>query len=147
GGSEREANNIARQIVAQRDLSRSDRSGAAPRPTQRLEADGSISDVRQLLQIPAMPPEWVTAVEPLTTVYGSEAINPLTAPAGVIAALPGIDPARLESFLSLRRVAPADFEQLQAVLGPARLYLENKPQSVVSVSLEARLLDGFAASA
>ena len=44
------------------------------------------SDVRQLLLVPGMAPEWVAAIEPLATVFGGDTVNPLTAPPGVIAA-------------------------------------------------------------
>ena len=67
-----------------------------------------------------MRPEWLAAIVPLATVYGSETVNPLTAPRGVIAALPGVDAARLEAFLAGRRSFPADADRLARLLGPAQ---------------------------
>jgi general secretion pathway protein K len=65
----------------------------------------------------------------------------------VIAALPGIDEARLQAFLDMRRIFPADAARLEAILAPAQRYLEVKPQQVISVYLESRLADGFQAAA
>jgi general secretion pathway protein K len=74
-------------------------------------------------------------------------VNPLTAPPGVIAALPGVDGARLEAFLAGRRSFPADADRLAQILGPARRYLAAKPQRVVAIELIARLTDGHVAAA
>ena len=105
------------------------------------------TDIRQLGPIPGMRPQWLAAMAPLTTVYGSETVNPLTAPRGVIAALPGIDGARLETFLAGRRSSPADIDRLVRLLAPAQQYLAAKPQRVAAVELTAALADGYAAAA
>ncbi len=94
-----------------------------------------------------MAPAWLIAMAPLTTVFGSETVNPLTAPARVIAALPGVDRAQLEAFLAARRSSPADAERLIAIFGAGQSYLAAKPQRVVSVELTAALPDGYAAAA
>jgi general secretion pathway protein K len=94
-----------------------------------------------------MRAEWLSAIAPLTTLYGSETVNPLTAPHGVIAALPGVDAARLEAFLAERRSFPADADRLARILGPAQRYLAAKPQRVAAIELTARLADGYAAAA
>jgi general secretion pathway protein K len=146
---------IARSIVAWREPSESDDE----RP---------FSDVRQLADVREMAPEWVAAVLPLTTVWGSKTVNPLTAPAAVIAALPGVDQARLAAFLAARGSLPteaarpagdaarsaaeaarlaAEAARLAVTLGPAQRYLEAKPQRVASVRLTARLLDATTAAA
>jgi general secretion pathway protein K len=104
------------------------------------------TDVTQLLQVPGMRPEWVAAIAPLVTVFGNETVNPLTAPAAVLAALPGIDPARLAAFLDARTLT-SDPKQLVAGLGAAQTYLDAKPAQAVSVRLAAVLGDGYAAAA
>jgi general secretion pathway protein K len=117
-------------------------SGAARPGTEQVFAD-----IRQLAQVPGMRPEWLAAIAPFTTVYGSETVNPLTAPRGVIAALPGVDAAKLESFVATRRSSPADADRLARILGPAQQYLAAKPQRVAAVELTARLADGHLAAA
>jgi general secretion pathway protein K len=135
------ADGIARRVVELRAPSKP-ASGTA-----RPGAEQVFTDIRQLAQVPGMRPEWLAAIAPFTTVYGSETVNPLTAPRGVIAALPGVDAARLESFLTTRRSSPADADRLVRILGPAQQYLAAKPQRVAAVELTARLADGHLAAA
>jgi general secretion pathway protein K len=94
-----------------------------------------------------MTPQWLAAMAPLTTLFGSETVNPLTAPAGVVAALPGVNRAQLENFLGARRNFPTDAERLKATLGQASPYLAVKPQRVVSVELSAGLANGYSTAA
>jgi general secretion pathway protein K len=136
GAPQQQASDVAQQIVELRNQS-----------TQGADGDRPFTDVRQLSQIPGMLPEWIDAAAPLTTVYGSEAVNPLTASAGVIAALPGIDQARLRAFLDTRRIFPTDSAQLAAILVPAQHYLEVKSQQVISIELSATLAGGYRSAA
>src|SRR5262249_47937002 len=101
----------------------------------------------EVAQVPGMTPQWLAAMAPLTTVFGSETVNPLTAPASVVAALPGVNRVQLENFLAARRNFPADAERLKAILGQASSYRAIKLQRVVSVELTAVLADGYAAAA
>jgi general secretion pathway protein K len=103
--------------------------------------------VRQLQLIPGMAPEWVAAIEPLTTVFGGETVNPLTAPRGVIAALPGVEKGQVDAFLKARRSFPADVDRLVRTVGAAQQYLAVKPQRVATVELMAELANGYAAAA
>jgi len=135
------ADDAARRIVELRGSAKPTNGGARP------DAEQPFTDVRQLGQIPGMRPQWLAAMAPLTTVYGSETVNPLTAPRGVIAALPGIDAARLEAFLAGRRGFPADADRLTRLLAPAQQYLAAKPQRVAAVELTAALADGYVAAA
>jgi general secretion pathway protein K len=124
--------------------------GAAQAPDRRAkkpDLDQVFTDVRQLAQIPGMAPQWLEAIVPLTTVFGSETVNPLTAPAEVIAALPGVDQARLNAFLDMRRIHPADADRVVALLGAAQAYVKVSAQQVVSIDLTARLADGYATAA
>jgi general secretion pathway protein K len=109
--------------------------------------DHPFADVLELAKVPGVAPEWIAAMRRLTTVYGCETINPLTAPAGVIAALPGVDGGQLASFLAARRQSPANAERIVAVLGSAQRYLAAKRQQIVSVELTATLPDGYATAA
>jgi general secretion pathway protein K len=135
------ADGIARRVVELRGR------GNAAVDGSRADTGQAIGDLPPLAQVPGMRPEWLAAIAPLTTVYGSETVNPLTAPRGVIAALPGVDRARLEAFLAMRRSFPADADRLARALGPAQRYLAAKPQQVVAVDLMARLADGYVAAA
>ena len=107
-------------------------------------ADRPFTDIRQLARVPGMEPEWALAVAPLTTVFGTETVNPLTAPAEVIAALPGVDQGQLDAFLETRRTYLGDASVLRAILGPAQRYLQVKTQQVIFVHLAATLVDGYA---
>jgi general secretion pathway protein K len=91
-----------------------------------------------------MAPEWLAAMAPLATVFGSETVNPLTASARVIAALPGVNNVQLEAFLAARRSNPTDADRLIAMFGSGQSYLAAKPQRVVAVELAAALPDGYA---
>jgi general secretion pathway protein K len=135
------ADDVARRIVELRGSAKPIDSGT------KTGTEQPFTDVRQLGQIPGMRPQWLAAMAPLTTVYGSETVNPLTAPRGVIAALPGIDGARLEAFLASRRSFPADADRLARLLAPAQQYLAAKPQRVAAVELTAALADGYVAAA
>ena len=84
---------------------------------------------------------------PLTTVFGSETVNPLTAPPGVVAALPGVDRERIDAFLKARRSFPSDADRLVQIIGPAQPYLAVKPPRVASVDLMATLASGYVAAA
>jgi general secretion pathway protein K len=105
------------------------------------------ADILDLAQIPGVAPGWINAMRPLTTIYGSDTVNPLTAPAGVIAALPGVDDKLAETFLAARRQTPTDAARISAILGPAQRYLAEKKQAVAAVSLTVTLPDGYAAAA
>jgi general secretion pathway protein K len=119
---------------------------SAAAPAKKPTPESIFTNVAQLLQVPDMRPEWVAAVAPLTTVFGNETVNPLTAPAAVLAALPGINPGRLAAFLEVRR-RPMDPAQLAGMLGATQAYLAVKRPQAVSVRLRAVLTDGFAAEA
>jgi general secretion pathway protein K len=108
--------------------------------------NAAFSDISQLLQVPDMRPEWVAAAKPLITVFGNETINPLTAPAEVLAILPGVDQGRLAGFLQARHSA-IDPQQLVAQLGAVQAYVAVKPPQAVRVRLVARLADGSRANA
>jgi general secretion pathway protein K len=121
--------------------------GAPGVPVKKANAELPFTDIRQLALIPGIAPDWVTAITPLATVYGNETVNPLSAPAQVIAALPGVDPSRVQAFVQMRNNFPADVTQLASSLGTDKKYLALKKPSAVSVYLTATLVNGFAQGA
>src|SRR5262249_30830885 len=139
------ANEVAQRIFDRRYPRNAQRSANA---LARMSVTGRpFSDVRQLRYIPGMRPEWLAAIEPLTTVFGAELVNPLTAPAGVIAALPGIRKEQVDAFLKTRGTPRVDADRLVRTVGDAQQYLAVKPQRVASVELVAELVDGYAVAA
>jgi general secretion pathway protein K len=161
GASQSQADSVAQSIVAWRGRNE-DRSANNNSANNNVANAGSanapdnapnnapnvyLTDVSQIAQVPGMRPEWVAAIAPLTTVFGAETVNPLTAPAGVIASLPGVDRERLAAFLAARRSFPNDAARLGEILGQAQRFLEAKPQRVVSVQIAVMLWDGYVAAA
>jgi general secretion pathway protein K len=108
--------------------------------------ESAVTSVADLRLLPEMRPQWIAAITPLATVFGNETVNPLTAPPAVLAALPGIDRARIADFLAARR-RPMDPQQLVGLLGPAQKYLAVTSPQALSVHLAATLTDGFVAEA
>jgi len=121
---------------------------AAPNSGGKNAQPGQIfTDLHQLGRVPGLAPQWVAAAAPLMTVYGSETVNPLTAPIEVLAALPGVDIDRARRFVKGRREIAGDVAQLAAILGTAKDYLAVKGPPMLSVHLIARLNSGFTHSA
>jgi general secretion pathway protein K len=151
GASEQQADSVAQRIVDWRRRNSGGLAGAGAgppnAPAKKPDAEQPFTDIRDLAQVPGMAPAWLAATAPLTTVFGSQTVNPLTASARVIAALPGVSRLQLEAFLAARRSNPGDPERLAAMFGPGQSYLAAKPQRVVAVELAAALPDGYAAAA
>jgi general secretion pathway protein K len=118
-----------------------------PQDDKTAGANMPFSDVHDLANVPGMLPEWVAAAAPLTTVFGNATINPLTAPANVLASLPGVKPASLQTFLAIRQRTPNDATRLIAQFGAAQSYLAAKAPQAVAVRLLAKLDGGYAAAA
>jgi len=140
------ADAAARAIVEQRGT-----SNPAPRSPVPVPAPVVATTHEQALsgigRIVGMRAQWLGAIAPLTTIYGSDTVNPLTAPRGVIAALPGIDAAKVEAFLAERRNPSADASRLAQMLGPAARFVAEKPQRVAAVDLMATAGEGQPAAA
>ena len=157
GAPEQEADALAQNIAEWRKPPASDVYGPTGPPDAaaassnvsaiEIELNPPFTDVRQLARVPGMAAEWVAAVAPLTTVYGSETINPLTAPAEVLAALPGVDANRARAFLDQRHELPPNAAQLAALLGTAQRYVAVGTRPVLSVRLTAQLVNGVAQAA
>jgi general secretion pathway protein K len=150
GAPEQQAEAVAQEIARFRRNIGQPATTAANSPNNlaaKPETGQPFADVREIAQVPGMTAQWIVGMMPLTTVFGADTVNPLTAPADVIAALPGVNRVQLQSFLAARRSFPADADRLKATLGPASPYLAVKPQQVVAVELTAALTDGYAAAA
>jgi general secretion pathway protein K len=153
GASQSQADSVAQSIVSwrARNHGRSASNNVANLANAGATTNDApnpfLTDVSQIAEVPGMRPEWVAAIAPLTTVFGAETVNPLTAPAGVIISLPGIDRDRLAAFLAARRNFPNDAAHLGEILGQAQRFVEAKPQQVVSVEIATMLGDGYAAAA
>jgi general secretion pathway protein K len=148
GAPARQADGAAAAIVQWRQRDNIGRPAAgSDNNAAKNVLDHPFADVLELAKVPGVAPEWIAAMRRLTTVYGCETINPLTAPASVIAALPGVDGGQLAAFLAARRQSPANAERIIAVLGSAQRYLAAKRQQIVAVELTATLPDGYATAA
>jgi general secretion pathway protein K len=161
GAPSSQADAVARAIVSRRGGDRDRTSDTARPDTTRADTtrpsvsvasaqnagDTFFTDVGQIAKIPGMRSEWVSAIRPLTTVFGAATVNPLTAPAGVIASLPGVDKGALQAFLAARRSTPNDAERLVTILGAGQRFLVPQPQQVASVRLAVTLADGYATAA
>ena len=153
GAHAQEADAIAQAIVSWRKPAGPDQTDAAhpaqaaggpDKGAQKADTEVPFTDIRQLALIPGMPPQLVSAIAPFATVYGSATVNPLTAPAQVLAALPGVEASRARSFVQMRRNLPSDSDaaKVAAILGTPPQYLEIK-MPTVAVVLTARLENGF----
>jgi general secretion pathway protein K len=148
GAPQAEAVSVAQAIIRSRSHDQAQPKNAAPSQTHIDGAnDAFFADVDQVAEVPGMRPEWVAAIRPLTTVFGAETVNPLTAPAGVIASVPGVGRDQVAAFLAARRSSPNDAARLAAILGPGQGFVAAKPQQVVSLGFAAMLADGYTAAA
>jgi general secretion pathway protein K len=152
GAPDPQATDAAQQIVQWRNADDTGAPGAAPRPGTLAALNDQnmkqpFADVLEIAQVPGVAPQWVAAMAPLTTVFGAVTVNPLTAPAGVIAALPGVDRVQLAAFLAVRNADPTNADRISAALGPAQRFVAAKREQVVGIELAAVLPDGYAAAA
>jgi general secretion pathway protein K len=157
GAPEPAATEVAQRIVDRRNPGNAPRAIATsgspdtrnppPPLPSGAEPGQPFSDLRELQFVRGMRPEWVAAMAPLATVFGGDTINPLTAPPGVIAALPGLAKGQVDAFVRARRSSSADIDRLMRLIEPARRYLAVKPVRVASVELTAELENGYSAAA
>lgn len=144
------AQDLARDIVAWRESGAPSRPNGAAPPAVQQSSDNQpapFTDVRLLRRVRGIGPQLVAALLPLTTVFGSETVNPMTASQDVLAALPNMDRERAAAIVDTRRRFPADPGRLTGLLGPVQKYAQVKAQRAVSVALAARLVNGYRAAA
>ncbi len=156
GADDDDAEIVSRKIVELRgnnqqakpdDAAKPQAPAAKPATADAPASPAVFTDVRQLAGVPGMQPEWIAAMAPLVTVYGSDAVNPLTAPVAVLRALPFFEEARLDSFLDMRSAPLVDPERLAFLLGAAQKYLKAQQRQVVAADLVASTTDGYTATA
>lgn len=156
GAEDDDAEIVSREVVMQRGSDQRARPNDAAKlqapPAKPVTSDppaplAVFTDVRQLAGVPGMRPEWIEAMAPLVTVYGSDTVNPLTAPVAVLRALPFFEEARLDTFLDMRSAPVVDPERLAFLLGLAQKYLKVQQRQVVAVDLVASTSDGYTAAA
>ncbi len=105
-----EATSYARVIA---DWRRDPKDKSKSRKPPSVPPHGIIEHMRQLDTIPRIPPEAIRAIAPWATVTGlTGKVAVLSAPAPVVAALPGMDPGRVEAFLQDRVGWDGKFETL-----------------------------------
>jgi general secretion pathway protein K len=84
-----------------------------------LPRGAPFAHVSELWLVQGLPPALVRRALPLVTVYsGRPDINVFDAAPELIAALPGMTPLRLATFLNQRETAPQDKDSLARLLGP-----------------------------
>lgn len=108
--------------------------------------DGVIDTVEELQLVLGVTPTIYRRLEPLVTVdCRKPGIDPMVAPAGALAAVPGLDPPALAAFLEARGRAPLEALEARAdALGAGNKYLEISPQQAFTVTATARLATGIA---
>jgi general secretion pathway protein K len=147
GVPEATASVVARRIVDRRSpgnaASPDNRGSPSNQVPQLSNTNQPFADLGQLHSVPGMKPEWIEAIAPLTTVFGDQTVNQLTAPRAVIAALPGVGAQQAAAFVKARADSPSDVDRLVGLLGPAQKYLAVKSQRAASVDLTAELASGY----
>ena len=83
-----------------------------------LPRGAPFAHLSELWLVHGLSPALITRAMPFVTIYsGEEQINVFDAPPEVVAALPGMSPARLNSFLNKRETVPHDADGLALALG------------------------------
>jgi general secretion pathway protein K len=142
---------VAQQLIEWRERKDPKETAGADQETTAVEKDANVpaplTDLGQLVHLPGMRSEWVTAIAPLATVFGDATVNPMTAPAAVLAVLPGVEPARLQMFLEMRDRSTALAAQNVSLLREAQRYLSIRTPRAASVHLHARVVGRSTAAA
>lgn len=115
---------------------------ASAQPSAAADARGPFQSVDALLEVPGVTPELFRRLVPLITVYsGQPGVNTAIAPAGVLLALPGADPAQVQAYLAQRR---QDWTNRQPVpaFPQAGSYGNAQTGASIGVRSEVALADG-----
>jgi general secretion pathway protein K len=105
---------------------------------------GHFQSVDEIGLVVGMPSSLITHALPYLTVYsGQQAINVLSAPPAVLAALPGMTPDRLQTLITERENVPAAEDpayqsQLQSQLGNMASYISLQPGKADRVKVNIR---------
>ena len=138
GVDARRAADHARVIV---DWRRDPRRPPDRRRSVRVAAHGTIEHVGELELLPEVPREAIAAIRPFVTVTGLDGrIAVLSAPREVVAALPGLDPGRVDAFLAERRArGGADFEALMRRYGITADHVSKEASPAARLTLSVRV--------
>ena len=86
-----------------------------------LPRGAPFSNVLELWLVLGLPPALIERALPFVTVFsGRRDVNVLDAAPEVVASLPGMSPALLDSFLKQRQNLPRDMKSIAEALGPAQ---------------------------
>ncbi len=108
-----------------------------------LPRGGPFAHPSELWLVHGLPPALVARAMRFVTIYSGQAdINVFDAPPEVIAALPGMSPARLSSFLNRRETVPQDPDGLALLLGPDQAGATADASAAVRVRVEITLDNG-----
>ena len=107
----------------------------------RVPAYGTIEHLAELDLLPELPREALAAIRPFVTVTGLDGrIAVLSAPREVVAALPGMNPGRVDAFLAERRgVRAADFEALMRRYGITPDHVSREGSLATRLSMVVRI--------
>lgn len=120
------------------------RRDPAERPNRRkppiVPPQGPIEHVRQLDRLVEIPREALRLVEPFVTVTSLDArIAVMAAPREVVAALPGMDPGRVEAFLAERRGFDGKFETLMRRYGISTDHVSKDGSTATRLTMTVRI--------
>lgn len=151
------ARSIAAELIDYRDVDDFVTPGGAEGEAYRRRGmsikNGPLTTARELLFLPSMTPGAYRAVRPLICVGGSGRIHAPTAPAALLAALPGMTDTAVSEIVALREAGRLDRASLKEALPlfakslESRLGVEPSPVIRARVSAEAGgpMFEGLAA--
>src|SRR5439155_23419991 len=139
GAQPRDASVYADRIVGWRTVAT---DGASDRENSLCRAAGArylprgapFANVEELWLVLDLPPALVERAMPFVTVFsGRREVDVLDAAPEVVASLPGMTPALLETFLKQRASLPRDIKSIADVLGPAQVGATEEGSDAVRV--------------
>ncbi len=99
--------------------------------------------VQELWLVLGLPPALVERARPFVTIFsGMPTVNVMAAAPEVIAALPGMTPELLDTFLKQRDTLRQDVDSVFQLLGPARVYATVQGSNATRVRVRVDLAKG-----
>jgi general secretion pathway protein K len=109
-----------------------------------LPRSAPFAHTSELWLVQGLPPALVRRAIPFVTVFsGRPDINVFNAAPELVAALPGMTPARLATFLNQRETAGANKDSLERLLGPGQPGATAEGSSAFRVTIEIAFHDGW----